>query len=82
VAPRIAAAVPAESATPTAGAVTVTTIAVTGSTTEAAAEVIITKTITSATATKTAAAGECAGGKPRTSESKDNSKNNYGVAQH
>src|SRR6267378_2569997 len=56
VAPHIAACVPAESATPTAGAVTVTTIA--------------------------AAAGECAGGKPRTSENKNNSKNNYGVAQH
>jgi hypothetical protein len=82
VAPHIAACVPAESATQNAGTVTVTAIAVTGSTTEAAAEVIVTKTITSATATKTAAAGECAGGKPRTSENKDNSKNNYGVAQH
>ena len=82
VTPHIAACVAAESATQTAGTVTVTTIAVTGSTTEAAAEVIATKTITSATATITAAAGKCAGGKPRTSENKNNSKNNYGVAQH
>src|SRR5882724_4759409 len=79
VAPHIAACVPAESATPTAGAVTVTTIAVTGSSTEAAAKVIATKTITSATATIPAAAGERAGG---TSEIKNDSKNNYGVAQH
>src|SRR5258705_13000102 len=78
VAPHIAACVPAESATPTAGAVTVTTIAVTGSSTEAAAKVNATKTITSATATITAP-GECAGG---TSENKSNSKNNYGFAQH
>jgi hypothetical protein len=82
VAPHIAACVPAESATQTAGVFTVTTIAVTGSTTEAAAEVIATKTITSATATITAASGECAVGKPRTSENKNNSKNNYGVARH
>src|SRR6266852_8595239 len=81
VAPHIAACVPAVSATQTAGAVTVTTIAVTGSATQAAAEVIATKTITSATATITAA-GKCASGKPRTSENKDSSKNNYGVAQH
>src|SRR6267378_1391433 len=64
VAPHIAAPVPTESATQTAGAVTVTAMAVTGSTTEAAA------------------AGKCAGGKPGTSEKKDNCKNSDGVAQH
>jgi hypothetical protein len=71
--------VPAETVTQTAGAVTVTAIAVTGSTAEAAAEVISAKTIIS---TISAAAGECAGGKPGTSKNKDNSKNNYGAAQH
>jgi hypothetical protein len=80
VAPHIAANVPAESATQTAGAVTVTAMAVTGSTTEAAAQVIAAKTITSTTAAVTVAAGRCAGGKPGTSENKDNCKNNYGVA--
>jgi len=80
VAPHIAAPVPAESATETAGAGTVTAIAVIGSTTEAAAKVIAAKTITSATVT--AAAGECAGGKPGTSENKDDCKNKFGVAQH
>ena len=45
-APHIAAPVPAESATQIAAAVTVTAIAVTGSTTEAAAKVIAAKTIT------------------------------------
>jgi hypothetical protein len=44
--------------------------------------VIAAKTITSVTATITAAAGKCAGGKARTSENKDSGKNNYGVAQH
>jgi hypothetical protein len=44
--------------------------------------VIATKAIASATATITAAAGERAGGQARTSENKDDSKNNYGVAQH
>jgi hypothetical protein len=51
-------------------------MAVTGSTAEAAAEVIAAKTITSATA------GKCAAGKPGTSENKHNCKNNHGVAQH
>jgi hypothetical protein len=74
-APHIATPVPAESATQTAGAITVTAIAVTGSTTEATAKVIAAKAITSAT-------GKCAGGKPGTSDNKDNCKNNYGVAQH
>jgi hypothetical protein len=76
VAPHIAAPVPTESATQTAGAVTVTAIAVTGSTAEAAAKVIAAKTNTSATV------GKCAGGKPGTSENKHNCKNNHGVAQH
>ena len=75
-APHVAAPVPAESAAQTAGAVTVTAIAVTGSTAEAAAKVIAAKTITSATA------GECAGGKPGTSEKKHSCKNNHGIAQH
>src|ERR1700722_2372041 len=77
-APHIATAVPAKSATRTAGAVTVTVIAVTGSMTEVAAKVIAAKNITFATA----AARECVGGKPGTSENKDNCKNDYGVAQH
>jgi hypothetical protein len=53
-------------------------MAVTGSTTEAAAKVIAAKTVT----TITGAAGKCAGGKPGTSEKKDNCKNSDGVAQH
>ena len=83
-APHIGAPVPAESVTQTAGAVAVTAIAVTGSTTEAVAKVIGAKTVTAAAATviMTAAAGKCAGGKPGTSENKDNCKNNCGVAQH
>jgi hypothetical protein len=76
VAPHVGAPVPAESATQTARAGTMTAIAVTGSTTEAAAKVIAAKTIA------TAAAGRCAGRKSGTSENKDNSKNNYGFAQH
>jgi hypothetical protein len=82
VAPHIAAPIPAESATQIAGAVAETAIGVTRSTTEAAAKVIPAKTITSATATIIAAASKCAGGKPGTSEHKENSKNNYDVAQH
>jgi len=82
VAPHIAASVPAEYATQTAGAVMVTAIAVARSATEAAAKVIAAKTIVSATATITAAAGKCAGGKPGTSENKDSCKNNDGAAQH
>src|SRR5216684_3316182 len=82
VAPQIAASVPAECATQTAGAVTVTAIALTRSAPKAAAKVIAANTITSATATITAAAGKCAGGKPGTSENKDNCKNNDGAAQH
>jgi hypothetical protein len=54
-------------------------MAVTGSTTEAAAKVIAAKTVTT---TITGAAGKCAGGKPGTSEKKDNCKNSDGVAQH
>ena len=80
--PHIAATVPSESASQTAGAVTITAIAVTGRTTEAAAKVIAAKTITAATVTMTAATGKCAVGKPGTSENKDNCKNNYGFAQH
>jgi hypothetical protein len=77
-APHIATALPAKSATQTAGGVTVTAIAVTGSTTEVVAKVIAAKNITFATA----AARECVGGKPGTSENKDNCKDDYGVAQH
>jgi hypothetical protein len=77
-APHIAAPVTTESATQTAGAVTVTAMA-TWSITEAPARVIAVKTIT---ATMAGAAGKCAGGKPGTSENKDNRKNSYGVAQH
>jgi hypothetical protein len=55
-------------------------MAVTGSTNEAAAKAIAAKTIT--TSTITGAAGKCVGGKPGTSENKDNSKNSHGVAQH
>jgi hypothetical protein len=82
VAPHIAAPVPAESATQTAGAVAATAIGVIRGTTEGAAKVIAAKTITSATAAIVAAAGKCAGGKPGTSEHKENSENNYDVAQH
>ena len=78
-APHIAAPVTAETAMQTAGAVIVTAMAVTWSITEAAAKVIAVKTIT---ATIIGAAGKCAGGKPGTSEDKDNRKNSYGVAQH
>jgi hypothetical protein len=42
--------------------------------------VIAAKTITSATASMTATAGKCAGGKPGTSENKENCKYNFGVA--
>jgi len=76
-APNIGAPGPAKSATQTAGAVTVTAIAVTGKITEAAeisAEMIVAKAI--------AAVGKCAGRKPGTSESKENRKNKCGVAQH
>src|SRR6266851_4977366 len=68
VAPQIAASVPA--------------IALTRNAPKAAAKVIAANTITSATATITAAAGKCAGGKLGTSENKDNCKNNDGAAQH
>jgi hypothetical protein len=66
----------------TAGAVRITAKAFTGSTNEAAAKVIASKAITSATAIMTAAAGKCAGGKPEFSENKDDCKNDYGFAQH
>ena len=72
--PHVAARVPVDSAAQPDGAVT-------GSA-AGAAELIAAKTITSATVTMTAAAGKCAGGKPGTSENKDNCKNNYGFAQH
>ena len=77
-APHIAALIPVQSATRTAGAVTVTAKAVTGNTTEGAAKVIAAKAISSATASIAAASGKCAGRKPGTSENKDNCKNNYG----
>src|SRR5882724_5792693 len=80
VAPHIVAPVPAESTTQTTGAVIA--IAVAGSTTEAAAQMIAAKPIRSATAVITAAAGKCAGGKPGTSEKKDDGKNNYGATRH
>ena len=51
-APHIAATVPSESATQTAGAVTVTTLADTGGTTERVAKVIAAKTIASANITR------------------------------
>jgi hypothetical protein len=76
-APYIAAPVPAESAPRAAGAVSVTEIAVTGKLPEAgeaAAKVIVAKTIASAAASITAA-GMRAGGKPGTSENKENRKN-------
>jgi hypothetical protein len=72
-APHIAAPVPAESATQAASPVT-------GSTTEAAPNVIAAKTIT--TTTVTAAAGKCAGRQPGTSENKNNCENNDGVAHY
>ena len=81
-APHVATLIAAESVTQTASAATVTAKAVTGNTTEGAAKVIAAKAISSATATIAAASGKCAGGKPGTSENKDNCKNNYGFAQH
>jgi hypothetical protein len=77
-APHVAAPIHAQ----TAGMVTITAKTVTGNATEAAARVIVSKAITSATATMTAAAGKCAGGKPEISENKDDCKNDYGFAQH
>jgi hypothetical protein len=59
-----------------------TASAVTGNTAEAAAKVIAAKAIISATATMAAALGKCTGGKPGTSENKDNCRNNYGFTQH
>jgi hypothetical protein len=79
-APNITAPVSAESATRTAGVVTVTAVAFTGSNSVAVAKVIAAKNFTFATATATA--GKCAGGKPGASENKDNCKNNYGAARH
>jgi hypothetical protein len=51
-------------------------MAVTWSNIEAAAKMIARKAI----AATIPAAGECGVGKPGTSESKDNCKNNYGIA--
>jgi hypothetical protein len=82
VAPHIAAEVPVGFAAQTAGAVAVTAIAVTGSTTEAAAKVIAAETNSSATGAITAVAGKCAGGMTGASEHNENCKNNCGVAQH
>jgi hypothetical protein len=56
--------------------------AIAGSTAEAADKVIAAKTIASTSATITVAADKCAGGKPGTSETNDNCKNNCGTAQH
>jgi hypothetical protein len=53
-------------------------MAVTWSNIEAAAKMIARKAI--AAAATIPAAGECGVGKPGTSESKDNCKNNYGIA--
>jgi hypothetical protein len=74
-APHITPPVPAESATQTANAITMTAMAVTWSGNEAA-RMITKKAIFTASAT----IGECAIGQPGTSESKDNCKNNYGIA--
>ena len=79
-APHIAAPVPTESTTQTAGAVTVTAIAVMGSITEAAAKVIVAKMVT--TPTMAVAASKRAGGNPGTSENKENCNNNCGGARH
>jgi hypothetical protein len=82
VAPRIAVPTPTQSVRQTASAVRITAKAFTGSTTEAAAKVIASKAITSATATMTAAVGKCTSGKPEISENKDDRKNDYGFSQH
>jgi hypothetical protein len=66
----------------TTSAVTVIAKAVSGNITEAAAKVTASKAITSVTATMTAAAGKRAGGKPETSENKEDCKNDYGFAEH
>jgi hypothetical protein len=68
-APHIAALVPVEPVTQSAGAVFVITMAATENITEADAEAIIGKTITAA------AACQCAGGKPGASENKEDCKN-------
>ena len=75
-APHVTAPVPAESATKTAIAVTVTAMAVTWSSNGAIAKMIARKAIAAASAT----IGECGIGQPGTSDSKDNCKNNYGIA--
>jgi len=77
VAPHIAAAIPEKSATQTAGVVTVTAMAVTGSTTERPSKVTAAKNITPTTGTITTAARKCGA-----SDSKNNCKSDYGVAQH
>jgi hypothetical protein len=79
VAPYITAPEPAEFATRAAGVVGVAAIPQAG---EAAANVIVAKTIASAAASITAAAGMRAGGKPGTSDNKQDRKNCRGVAQH
>ena len=81
-APHVTVPILPPSAMQTASAVAVTTEAVTGNTPEAAAKVVASKAITSATATMTAAAGKCTGGKPGISENKDDRKNDYGFSQH
>jgi len=63
----------------TANAVSATAKAVTGSTVAAAK---VSKTIRSASAAMTTAAGKCAGGKPEISENKNDCKNNYCFARH
>jgi hypothetical protein len=50
------------------------------SNTEDAVKMIARKAITAASATIPAAAGECGVGRPGTSESNDNCKNNYDIA--
>jgi len=78
-APHVAAPIPAESTTQTAGAVTVTAIAVMASITEAAAKVMVAKMITT---TMADAASKRAAGNPATSEDKEDCNNNCGGARH
>jgi hypothetical protein len=81
VTPHIAAPVPVDSATQTDGAITITAVGVMGSTSETAANVIAAKMINTP-ASMTAPTGKCRGGKPATSENKENCKNAHSAANH
>ena len=70
--PYVAGPVVGENATQTGGVACAITMAATEVTAEAAAKVIVAKTVTFATSNITAATGKGAGGKPGNSESEEN----------